>query len=93
MAALKKGKEDFCFMNDTLFTVENDTLKFTDVRTDRTWIFGADLKKLGMTGVTRLATNDRGDKMVFVAKEFIAPAPPKIVDAPKALPAKKKTKK
>jgi hypothetical protein len=93
IAALGKGKEDFCFMNDTLFTVENDTLKYTYMNGERSWVFGADLKKLGMSGVTRLAANDRGDRMVFVAKEFIAPTPPKIVDAPKALPAKKKSKK
>jgi hypothetical protein len=76
MLDLAKGKEDFCYMNDTLFTVENDTLKFTDVRTERKWEFAADLQKLGMKNITRIATNDRGDKMAFVAKEFIATIAP-----------------
>ena len=73
MLELEKGKEDFCYMNDTLFTVQNDTLKYTDVRVERKWEFAADLKKMGLKDVSRLAINDRGDKMVFVAKEFVAP--------------------
>jgi hypothetical protein len=93
MAPLKKGKEDFCYMNDTLFTVENDTLKYTDVKSERNWVFGADLRQLGMFGVSRLAANDRGDRMVFVAKEFIAPITQKIFEVPKATPVKKRSVK
>jgi|GEM_PF-1471443 len=73
MLPMLKENENFYCVNDTLFTVEHDTLKYTYIYEERRWTTICDLRSLGLKNVSRLVANERGNMIAFVAKEFVSP--------------------